>query len=74
MHSGCKPFKCKFCDYRSARKDSVKRHAKLLHQCLVSDGRSLADVVEIVEEIQHNVNQLGVDLINSGDENRLANY
>lgn len=30
-HSGSKPFKCSLCNYKSSRKDSVKRHAKLRH-------------------------------------------
>lgn len=30
-HTGEKPFQCPFCQQRSGRKDSIKRHIKMIH-------------------------------------------
>lgn len=53
-HTGSKPYKCLFCDYRSSRKDSVKRHARLRHYQGVPgvDGSTKVGnvVVQVIEE------------------------
>ena len=32
VHEGIKPFKCKFCDYESGQKSSLKEHIKSVHE------------------------------------------
>ena len=48
VHSGDKPYHCRFCDFKSARKDSVQCHESRLHGFVESKFVTLYD--EMCEE------------------------
>lgn len=47
IHTQEKPFSCSFCDYRSNRRDSVKRHMFFKHNEKYCDDTSQSDVHSI---------------------------
>lgn len=72
-HTGSKPYKCFYCDFRSSRKDSVSRHVRLRHpNCQVSMAgvgpSSLLDVVQAVEQERWRAANIGAANLSEPDQ------